>query len=183
MSGPASYQPQLYSSTHSLQGQVNHSMPHQLLNYSSDRWERILWFLLHYIALPLICDIKKTLNFDLDTNISYLGKFAIYCLNTWGDIFSDQPILSRFPTSLASSHSRSNIQIYSQLQIPSTSNFGSMKKKKNGKRRSEEGAGDSPASEGSPSLIDQSHDASRASYVPDYITINNKPVKVWLTLT
>jgi len=124
--GPTSYQPQLYSSTHSLQGQVNYSMPHHLLNYSSD---------------------------------------------------SDQPILSRFPTSLASSHSRSNIQIYSQLQIPSTSNFGSMKKKKNGKRREEDGTRDSPASEDSPSLINQIHDTSGASYVPDYITINNKPVK------
>jgi len=127
MSGPTSYQPQLYSSTHSLQGQVNYSMPHHFLNYSSD---------------------------------------------------SDQPILSRFPNSLASSHSRSNLQIYSQLQIPSTSNFGSMKKKKNGKKRAEKGAGDSPPSEDSPSLIDQSHEEVGASYVPDYITINNKPVKV-----
>ena len=57
-----------------------------------------------------------------------------------------------------------------------------MKKKKNGKRREEEGTEDSPASEDSPSLIDQSHDVSGTSYVPDYITINKKPVKVWVNI-
>ena len=57
-----------------------------------------------------------------------------------------------------------------------------MKKKKNGKKRAEKVAGDSPDSGDSPSIIDQSLEEVGASYVPDYITINNKPVKVWMNI-
>jgi len=125
-----------YSSTHSLQGQTNYSMPPHLNNYIID---------------------------------------------------SDQPILSRFPSSLAGSNSRSNLQIYSQLQVPSASNFGSMKKKKNGKKNSR-----SDASSDLSQQLDQNYsqnqggesssaDAS-ATYVPDFISITNKPVKVWMVV-
>jgi len=98
-------------------------------------------------------------------------------------IDSDQPILSRFPSSLAGSNSRSNLQIYSQLQVPSASNFGSMKKKKNGKKNSRSDASSDLSQQldqnysqnqgGEPSSADAS-----ATYVPDFISITNKPVKV-----
>ena len=99
-------------------------------------------------------------------------------------LFSDQPILSRFPSSLAGSNSRSNLQIYSQLQVPSASNFGSMKKKKNGKKNSRSDASsdlsqqlDQNYSQNQAESSSVSADAS-ATYVPDFISITNKPVKV-----
>ena len=88
-----------------------------------------------------------------------------------------QPILARFPSSLTSSNTRSNFQIYTQLQIPSTSNFGSMKKRKKSSLRD----GESDLSE-EPSI--QARDSEPEAdadvvYVPDFISINNnKPVKV-----
>ena len=88
-----------------------------------------------------------------------------------------QPILARFPSSLTSSNARSNFQIYTQLQIPSTSNFGSMKKRKKSSLRD----GESDLSE-EPSI--QARDSepeveADVVYVPDFISINNnKPVKV-----
>ena len=137
----------------SLQGQTNYSMPPHLNNYIIDRY------------------VQETIDYEM---------------NDWYYLillFSDQPILSRFPSSLAGSNSRSNLQIYSQLQVPSASNFGSMKKKKNGKKNSR-----SDASSDLSQQLDQNYsqhqaessvsaDAS-ATYVPDFISITNKPVKV-----
>ena len=131
-----------------------------------------------------VCSIESRFQSDQPSSLDH--NSLSFVLMTWAQnflvfhyfYFSDQPILSRFPASLASSHSRSNIQIYSQLQTPSTSNFGSMKKKKKGartRRDGEEEAGH-PAEIGPP-LADLGQDAG-ASYIPDYITINNKPVKV-----
>ena len=106
----------------------------------------------------------------------------------WSPDTSHQPILARFPSSLTGSNSRSNFQIYTQLQIPSTSNFGSMKKKK----KSSEAAGDirqSMESDISEERNSQARDyvgfapekelEKDLVYVPDFISINNnKPVKV-----
>jgi len=91
------------------------------------------------------------------------------------------PILSRFPSSLTDSNSRSNIQIYSQLQIPSTSNFGSMKKKKKDKNANdsehlEEEISTSTAEKNYNTLIE--HSAHDNTYIPEFISIKNKPVKV-----
>merc|ERR1719270_1725956 len=92
--------------------------------------------------------------------------------------YSEQPILSRFPSSLTNTNSRSNFQIYTQLQIPSTSNFGSMKKKK----KSSEVEGDGrqfTESDISEERIGQAREYVENEierdliYVPDYISINN----------
>ena len=134
----------------SLQGQTNYSMPPHLNNYIIDRY-----------------------------GYDYEIKDCNYLIL----LFSDQPILSRFPSSLAGSNSRSNLQIYSQLQVPSASNFGSMKKKKNGKKNSR-----SDASSDLSQQLDQNYSQNQAessvsadasaTYVPDFISITNKPVKV-----
>ena len=137
----------------SLQGQTNYSMPPHLNNYIIDRL------------------VQETIGYEM--------KDWYYLIL----LFSDQPILSRFPSSLAGSNSRSNLQIYSQLQVPSASNFGSMKKKKNGKKNSR-----SDASSDLSQQLDQNYSQSQAessvsadasaTYVPDFISITNKPVKV-----
>ena len=88
-----------------------------------------------------------------------------------------QPILARFPSSLTGSNTRSNFQIYTQLQIPSTSNFGSMKKRKKSSLRD----GESDLSEERSIQARDSEPEAEADvvYVPDFISINNnKPVKV-----
>ena len=135
----------------SLQGQTNYSMPPHLNNYIIDRL------------------VQETIDYEIRLSLMLL--------------FSDQPILSRFPSSLAGSNSRSNLQIYSQLQVPSASNFGSMKKKKNGKKNSR-----SDASSDLSQQLDQNYSQNQAessvsadasaTYVPDFISITNKPVKV-----
>ena len=93
-------------------------------------------------------------------------------------LFSDQPILSRFPTSLTGSNSRSNIQIYSQLQIPSTSNFGSMKKKKKNKEEDPSTKDTAALDQNLSSYLADDPVDNDTSYVPDYISIKKKPVKV-----
>ena len=90
---------------------------------------------------------------------------------------ADQPILARFPSSLSGSNTRSNFQIYTQLQIPSTSNFGSMKKRKKSSLRD----GESDLTEERSIQARDSEPEAEADvvYVPDFISINNnKPVKV-----
>lgn len=141
----------------SLQGQTNYSMPPHLNNYIIDRL------------------VQETIGYEMK-DFNYLIL-----------LFSDQPILSRFPSSLAGSNSRSNLQIYSQLQVPSASNFGSMKKKKNGKKNSR-----SDASSDLSQQLDQNYSQNQAessvsadasaTYVPDFISITNKPVKVWMVV-
>jgi len=89
---------------------------------------------------------------------------------------NSEPILSRFPTSLTSSNSRSNIQIYSQLQIPSTSNFGSMKKKKNRDQSIESELSSKDIKD--QSLSNNIEKTSDVEYIPDFVSIKSKPVKV-----
>ena len=145
-------------------------------------------------ALPTPCRARLiTACLLTSTTTSLTGWFRRPLAMKWKNwyylmlLFSDQPILSRFPSSLAGSNSRSNLQIYSQLQVPSASNFGSMKKKKNGKKNSR-----SDASSDLSQQLDQNYsqnqvgesssaDAS-ATYVPDFISITNKPVKVWMVV-
>ena len=88
-----------------------------------------------------------------------------------------QPILARFPSSLTSSNTRSNFQIYTQLQIPSTSNFGSMKKRKKSSLR--DGESDLSEERSIPAREAEPEAEGDMVYVPDFISINNnKPVKV-----
>ena len=80
--------------------------------------------------------------------------------------------------SLAGSNSRSNIQIYSQLQIPSTSNFGSMKKKKKAKEEDHPTKDTATLDQNLNSYLADSPADNDTAYVPDYISIKKKPVKV-----
>ena len=92
-------------------------------------------------------------------------------------IEADQPILARFPSSLSGSNTRSNFQIYTQLQIPSTSNFGSMKKRKKSSQR--DGESDLSEERSSQARDSEPEGDGDVVYVPDFISINNnKPVKV-----
>ena len=88
---------------------------------------------------------------------------------------TQEPILSRFPSSLAPTGSRSNIQIYNQLQYPSTSNFGSMKKKKKATIKDDQ----SETSENIDKSNNNQEKTSEIEYIPDFISVKaNNPVKV-----
>ena len=95
------------------------------------------------------------------------------------------PSYSTAQTSLRSGYPslqppRSNLQVYSQLQLPSTSNWGSMKR---GAKRAREGgpASMAPGMLSPASLPDLNNEAPYSvQYMPHLIPVhnNNKPTKV-----
>ena len=128
----------------------------------------------HVSLLPVGYTSYDNLGHNIYNSTQSLQYYNNYSL-TPGHQDTQEPILSRFPSSLAPTSSRSNIQIYNQLQFPSTSNFGSMKKKKKATIKDDQ----SVTSESIDKSNNNQEKPSDIEYIPDFISVKaNNPVKV-----